>query len=164
MSLTIDMLQTWRHPRQVFRRRLGNAPREDRALAILIGACFLFYVARWPALARQAHLAEGQPDAPGLQALMGITLFALVFAAPVLFYALAGGLHLGARTLGGRGTAYATRMALFWALLAAAPLVLFQGLLAGLVGAGAGLTAVGIIVALAFAALLGILLNEAHWR
>ena len=49
-----------------------------------------------------------------------------------------------ARALGGRGSWYGARMALFWSLLASSPLVLLNGLVAGFVGAGPGLTLVGL--------------------
>lgn len=164
MSLTQDILATWTQPRTVFRRRLGTAPREDRALAVLMAACLLLFVARWPALAREAQLAAGAPQAPGLQALLGIHLFALIFMAPLLFYALAGLAHLIARALGGQGSGFSSRMALFWALLAVAPLALLQGLVAGLIGAGPALTATGAAVGLGFLALWLMFLHEAHWR
>lgn len=162
MSVTTDILQSWVHPRRVFRRRLGDAPREDRALAVLMAACGLMFVARWPALAREAQLSAGQPDAPELQALLGINLFALIFMAPVIFYALAGLGHLVARALGGQGNGFASRMALFWALLAVAPLMLLQGLVAGFVGPGHALTATGALVGFGFLALWLIFLHEAH--
>lgn len=164
MSVTTDILSTWRHPRAVFRRWLGTTPREDRALAVLIAACLLIFVARWPALSREAALAEGQADAPGLQALMGINLFALVFVAPVLFYALAGLSHLIARALGGQGRGFSSRMALFWALLATAPLMLLQGLAAGFLGAGPALTGLGALIGIGFLTLWLTFLHEAHWR
>jgi hypothetical protein len=55
--------------------------------------------------------------------------------------------------MGGQGTGYGARVALFWSLLAVSPLMLFQGLVRGFVGPGPGLTATGIVVALAFLAL-----------
>jgi hypothetical protein len=38
--------------------------------------------------------------------------------------------------LGGRGSFFAARIVLFWALLAVAPLMLLRGLVAGLIGPG----------------------------
>lgn len=170
MSVSTDMVATWIRPRSVFRRWLGRDSREGRALAVLMGACLLIFVAQWPRLSREAFLAQeaarnaGTPveDLPGIQALMGINLFALIFVAPVIFYAIAALSHAVARALGGKGTGFASRLALFWALLATAPLMLFQGLVAGFIGAGPGLTATGVAVALAFVSLWGILLHEAH--
>lgn len=172
MSVTTDIFATWVRPRQVFRRWLGRDSREGRALAVLMAACLLIFVAQWPRLSREAFLAQeaakagGTPleDVPTLQALLGINLFALIFIAPLLFYALAGIAHAILRALGGKGEGFASRMALFWALLATAPWMLFQGLVAGFIGAGAGLTATGLAVAAAFLVLWAILLHEAHWK
>lgn len=168
MPVTQDILRAWRAPRAVIREKLGQGVREDRALAVLMGACGLMFVAQWPRLSREAHLgrlaaeAQGTPpdQVPGLDALLGINLFALLFMAPLLFYALAGLSHGVARALGGRGSAFAARLALFWALLAVAPAMLFQGLLAGFAGPGPALTAVGALVGLAFLAIWLSMLRE----
>jgi hypothetical protein len=72
-------------------------------------------------------------------------LLAWVFIAPLLFYMLALVSHGVARLARGHGTAYGARLALFWAFLAASPLILLHGLVAGFVGPGAGLQLVGII-------------------
>ena len=154
MAITTDILQTWRRPAAVLRRRLDAGVTEAGALAVLMGACFLFFVARWPALAREAQLAarSGLPpdQVPDLQALIGINLFALIFVAPLFFYLVALIAHAAMRAAGSRITPFAARFALFWALLAIAPAVLFQGLLAGLKGPGPALTVVGWLVLAAF--------------
>jgi hypothetical protein len=67
-----------------------------------------------------------------------------------VFYLLAAASHLGARALGGTGSGYGARLALFWALLAVAPLMLLQGLVAGFLGAGTQLIAVSALVFAAF--------------
>ena len=64
---------------------------------------------------------------------------------PLLLYLVAGLSHLVARVMGGQGDWFGARLALFWSLLATAPLVLFYGLVAGFIGPGAGLTLVGAI-------------------
>jgi hypothetical protein len=47
--------------------------REDRALAMLIAACLVIFVAQWPRLSREAYLA---PDGgPPLEAVHGDHLF-----------------------------------------------------------------------------------------
>ena len=145
MSLSRNIVATYRRPRLVMERLLSLGQREDRALAYLMGACVLMFVAQTPRLAREAHLT-GQE----LNMLMGATLLAWVFIAPLLLYGLAAlGRFLG-RLLGGQGNMYAARLALFWALLAASPLVLLHGLVAGFIGPGLELQAVGIIWCVAF--------------
>jgi hypothetical protein len=47
---------------------------------------------------------------------MGSRLMALVFIAPLFFYLLAAISHGVARVLGGKGTGFGARLALFWAL------------------------------------------------
>lgn len=140
------MLATWRGPGRVTGRILAAGENEARALAILLAACGLFFVAQWPEAARRAHL---DPTVP-LRALLGIRLFAVLFLAPVIFYAMAGISRLVLRVAGLRVSGYGARVALFWALLAVAPAVLLHGLVAGMVGPGAGLQIVGVAVFAAF--------------
>ena len=120
------------------RRLLAMGPREDRALAFLMGACLIFFVAQWPSIARRAHL-----DGRDMDTDLAGALFATLFLLPLVFYAVAGLSRLLARGLGGRGTGYGARLALFWSLLAASPLVLLNGLVAGFIGSGPELTMVG---------------------
>lgn len=138
MSVAKDIVATYRGPGAVVARLVSGPPREDRAIAMLMGACALLFVAQLPALSRQAH--ETGED---LQMLMGGSLLGVVFIAPLMFYALAAISHLVAKLFGGQGSHWQARMALFWALLAASPLVLLNGLIAGFVGEGIQLTIVG---------------------
>ena len=55
-----------------------------------------------------------------------------------------------ARLLGGKGTAYGARLALFWALLASAPLWLLSGLAAGFTGESPGTKVSGLAAIGAF--------------
>ncbi len=131
MSIATEIVRSWRDPRGTLRRLLPQAT-EGRALAYLMGACVLLFVAQWPRLAREAELSPGIPlDARLAGALQGI-----VFILPLLLYAVAGVSHVVARLVGGRGTWFGARVALFWSFLAAAPLFLFHGLVAGLIGPG----------------------------
>ncbi len=145
MSVAGDILATWRHPGRVVRRRMGDTPREDRALAVLMLACALVFVAQWPRLARLSF-ETGQE----LNPLLGGALFAWLFIMPLVLYALGTLSHWLARLAGGRGSAYGARFALFWALLAASPLWLLWGLVAGFIGPGPALNAVGVVALGAF--------------
>ncbi|MFP7672853.1 YIP1 family protein [Marivita sp. S0852] len=140
MPFTHDIAATYRRPGKVVRRLLEAGEREDRALAILMGSCLILFIARWPALARQAHLEEQELDM-----LLGGTLMATVFLAPLMFYALAFIAHLIARVLRGQGPSYNARLSLFWSLLASTPLILLNGLVAGFIGPGIELTIVGVL-------------------
>lgn len=140
MPVTRDITATYRGPGKVMHRLLQMGQREDRALAILMAACALVFIAQLPRLSREAHLT-GQE----LNMLLGGTLLAWVIIAPLLFYILAAVSHVIARLLGGKGEGYGARLALFWALLASSPLILLHGLVAGFIGDGTALDAVGLI-------------------
>jgi hypothetical protein len=72
MPVSTDILESYVRPRQVFRRKLDGGTDEGRALATLIGACLLIFVAQWPGLARAAHADPAIPlDARMGGALMG---------------------------------------------------------------------------------------------
>jgi len=146
MPVTSDILTAWRAPRRLIRAKLNNGLREDRALAVLFGACVLIFVAQWPALSRAAFL---QPEVP-LDARMGGALMATLFLLPPILYGVAALTHLVAKLLGGRGSFFGARLALFWALLAVVPLMLLNGLVAGFLGPGPAATVVGLGVAVGF--------------
>ena len=153
MALIPDILASYRRPRMVMRRRLDAGPREDLALIYLLLGCGLIFVGQWPRLAREAHLSVEVP----LNALLGGALLGWLFIAPLAFYAIAALSHLAARALGGQGSWYAARLALFWGLLASAPLWLLDGMTAGFIGQGPARTVTG---ALALAAFLFIWINS----
>ncbi|WP_415402848.1 YIP1 family protein [Tateyamaria sp. SN3-11] len=140
MAITRNIAATYRGPGRVVQRLLSLGEREDRALAYLMGACVLIFIAQLPRLAREAHLT-GQE----LNMLMGATLMAWVFIAPLLFYVIAFLARMVAQVLGGKGTAYGARLVLFWALLATTPLILLHGLIAGFIGPGVQLQLVGLV-------------------
>ncbi len=148
MALTLDLLASYRAPRRVLRRLQGDR-REARILVYLMLACGLVFVAQWPRLAREAWLDASIP----LEALLAGALFAWMFIAPLVFYALGGLLALVLR-LAGPVDAFAVRLGLFWALLVAAPLALLQGLVAGLIGPGLQSAVAFVPVALIFVLVL----------
>ena len=146
MSVTWDILRTYRAPREVVRRRAGGAPSEARALVVLLAGCFLMFVAQWPSLSRAAFEA---PEVP-IEARLGGALVGWMFMMPLVFYILAALSHLLARIVGGSGSWYGARMALFWSLLAAAPLWLLTGLVLGFVGQGTAFSIVGLLAGAVF--------------
>jgi len=147
MSVTSDILESWRAPARVMRRHLSHGRQEARALTFLLIACFLFFVAQMPALSRHAHM---NPDGDSLFQMASGRFWGAVLLAPLFFYALAGLSHVIARLLGGQGTYYGARLALFWSLLVAAPLFLLRGLLVGFAGQGPLAGASGLIIGLIF--------------
>ena len=121
-------------------RLLALGPREDRALAYLMAGCLIVFIAQMPRLAREAHI-----NGDDLNMLMGASLMAWVFVAPLVLYVLAAISHVIAKVFRGKGTHYGARLALFWALLASSPLMLLNGLVAGFIGPGLELQAVGFL-------------------
>lgn len=140
MPVTSDITATYRGPGRVMRRLLDRGQREDRALAFLMSFCVIVFFSQLPRLSREAHLS-GQE----LNMLLGGTLMAWIFIAPLLLYSLAALTHLVARALGGQGSWFGARLALFWSLLASTPLLLLHGLVAGFIGPGIELQAVGFL-------------------
>jgi hypothetical protein len=145
MSVARNIAATYRGPKRVIARLLSDGPREDRALAYVMAACALMFIAQLPRLARESHLTGED-----LNMLMGGALLGTVFIAPLLLYGLAWLSHLVAKVFGGQGSFWSARMALFWALLASAPLLLLHGLVAGFIGPGPQLTIVGLAWCAAF--------------
>lgn len=140
MPVTTDITATYRGPGRVMRRLLDMGQREDRALAFLMSFCVVVFFAQLPRLSREAHLT-GQE----LNMLLGGTLMAWIIIAPLLLYCIAALSHVIARVLGGKGGWYGARLALFWSLLASTPLLLLHGLVAGFIGPGPGLQAIGFL-------------------
>jgi hypothetical protein len=158
MAISTDIVATWRGPGRVMRKLLSMGRREDRAIAILIAACFIIFIAQWPRLSRDAFL---DPSVP-LDARIGGALFGWMFWAPLLAYVLAALSHIVARVFGGRGSWYSSRLALFWALLSTTPAWLLHGLIAGFIGPGPALQGVGLIVLIAFLTIWSFALREAE--
>ena len=130
MSVIDDVIRSYRAPRAVFQRRLSMGTREDKALAVLMGATMLVWI----------------------------------FIMPLAFYLIGTLSHFVMRLVGGRGTAFRARLALFWALLCATPLWLLWGLVAGFIGEGVQMTLTGALALLAFLLFWSINLREAERR
>lgn len=139
MSVVADILRTFRAPVAVQARRMSGPPREDRALAVLLGGCFLIFIAQLPRLSREAYF---DPTIP-FDARMAGALFGWLMVMPLVFYGVSLVLKLALAALRLPATGYRLRSALFWALLASAPLWLLTGLTAGFVGDGAAAAIVG---------------------
>ena len=125
MSVSRDIAQSWFRPWRVMRRLMSQGQREDRALAFLMIACTLIFVSYWPQM--QAEAAR-DPSVP-LDARLGGGMLAWLAVMPLVAYGIAAASHILARILGGKGSFYTARLALFWALLAASPAWLVQSAL-----------------------------------
>jgi small-conductance mechanosensitive channel len=98
------------------------------------------FIATWPNASREAYLTGQEP-----QMLMAARLFGVVFVLPLILYVMALISHAILRLFGGKTTGYRTRIALFWALLAASPLTLLVGLVGGFIGPGLELRLTGVL-------------------
>jgi Yip1 domain len=157
MTVTTDLVATWRRPREILRQHLARGQSEPFAFSLLLVFLALAFVAQWPVAAREAHFA-GEPSA-----LPRILPRAMAVLATIpVWYGLAALSRLAARALGGQGTWYGARVALFWALAAIGPLMLLQGLVSGMIGPGPALTAVTVLIGAAFFWLWFTLLHEAE--
>jgi hypothetical protein len=145
MAVTTDIIQSWRRPRVVLRRHLQRGVSEAFAFSLLFVFLILAIVAQWPPTARAAFAAG---DASAMPRMLAIAL--AVFASLPIWYVLAAVGHLVSRMFGGKGGWYGARMALFAALVAVSPLMLLQGLVAGLIGPSPGLIAVSVLVGVGF--------------
>jgi len=157
MPVATDIVQSYRRPRTVMRRLLDAGQREDRAIAILIGGCFLLFVANAPRLARQAEVTGED-----LTQLLAYALFGTIFILPLMLYGVAGLSHAILMRLGGQGTWYGARLALFWSLLSTTPLLLLWGLTHGFIGPGQQTDGVGLLWFAIFLLFWSINLREAE--
>jgi ABC-type multidrug transport system permease subunit len=121
-------------------RLLNAGQREDRALAILMAGCLLMFVSSLPRLAREQFEQGGD-----LTQMLSYEFFLWMMVWPLLFYIIAGLVHVVTRAFTKVGTFFTTRLAIFWSFFAATPLSLLNGLTAGFVGEGQALVAVGVL-------------------
>lgn len=147
MSTVRAILRSYRRPQEVLRAARASGADDATALSWLFSALGLVFVARLPGLARLSHLSDGELPLPGL--MLG-TFFGTLLVAPLLFYLLAALSNAIYRFWGGRTSATEARLALFWGLLASAPLVLLQGLTVAFMGPGAYVFFVSGLAFLAF--------------
>lgn len=159
MAVTTDILTSWRQPRAVVRRHLSRGRSEAFAFTLLLVFLVLAFVAQAPQAARDAYLANEPAVSPRL-----LARALAVLATIPLWYGLAAVSRLVARALGGQGSWYTARVALFWALATVSPAMLLQGLVAGMIGPGPALWAVQAFVAAAFLTLWLAMLREVETR
>jgi len=140
----LRVLESWWAPRRVVR---GLAAMPDRVLLpVLMLAMLITLVAQTPGLSRAAQL---DPSVP-LDARIGGAALGTMFMMPLIAYAVAGLSGLLIRLTPWRLEPRHARLALFWALLAAAPATLLAGLVAGLIGPSPALTLTRTVAGLGF--------------
>jgi len=160
MALTGDIVATYRGPGRVVKRLLEKGRSEPFALSLAMAGCVVAFVAQWPRISRESYLQGAESEG----ALSYYSAFiALVFIMPVILYVLAAVSHLVARLMGGQGSGYGARIAVFWAFLASAPLFLFHGMVAGFIGPGQQQSIVGFLWLAAFVWFWIAGLRQAEW-
>ena len=168
MALVNDIVRSYRRPRPVFGGLLARGADDKLGLVFLLIAMGLGFVSQLPGVSRRANTPDPELDAAmiaerddvrpiegvevpeGLveakfQAFMSAELMVWFLILPLVFYGVAMLGHLVAKLFGGRPDTTASRLALFWALLVAAPLKLLHGLVFGMIGPGPSLTLVGVL-------------------
>jgi hypothetical protein len=157
MTVSTDLLSTWRSPRAALRRHLARGVSEPFAFSLLLVFLVLAFVGQWPLAAREAYLAG---DGSALPRILAQAL--AVLATIPLWYGLAALSRLAARAMGGQGSWFGARVALFWALACVGPLMLLRGLVAGMIGPGPALWAITALAGLSFLWLWLTMLHEAE--
>jgi len=142
MSVTTDIVESWRRPQTVVRRHLQRGRSEAFAFSLLFVFLLVSFIAQIPGAARVTALDPAVPMSAQMLA-KGLGLLATI---PV-FYGLAALSQLAMRGVGG---GYGARIALFWSLVAVSPLVLLVGLVAGMIGTGNQLVLCGVLTFAAF--------------
>jgi hypothetical protein len=120
VSVAAKILRTYRAPDAVIHEWLALPRHEGRALAMLMAGCAIVAISTLP------HLLAQPGEAP-TEARISAVLFAWLAVAPLAFYVIAFALCLVGRAFRLTADGYATRLALFWSVLAATPLWLLNG-------------------------------------
>ncbi|AML52909.1 hypothetical protein [Falsihalocynthiibacter arcticus] len=157
MSLTRDMIGSYRAPSRAFARQLREGVSESRVLAYLMIAVVVIFIAQLPRLARETYLD------PSIEfdARVGAAILGWLFFMPLALYAVSFVVVILQKLIRMQAHGFTTRMALFWALLVSTPVWLLQGLVAGLIGNGPALTSVNIVLAVVFFGMFGFCLRAA---
>lgn len=158
MPLTADIVESWKAPRRVIRRHQARARSESFLLALLFVFLLLAVVSVAPWLSRQATI-EAKPLPPYILA----ACFGALVSIPV-FYLLAAVGHLTAKLMGGQGSFYEARLAMFWALVTTSPALLLYGLVRAMASDSPATPILGLGVFLIFLGFYSVMLREVESR
>lgn len=143
------ILASWWRPRAVY---AGLRGMPDRVLiAVLMAAMLIFLIAQAPGHARAAQLDPAIP----FEARMGGAILGVIFMLPLLAYALAALVSALSHVIKRPVVGVESRLALFWALLAVAPMMLLAGLVEGLIGPGPALMLTRALTGIGFVMIWG---------
>lgn len=158
MSVTRDILASYRRPREVFERRMRGD--EGLALTYVIVFGLIVFVSLLPGFSRQAEL---QPELGNFPSLVYSGFLGAVFLAPLVFYLLAGLIWILTRPFASV-SGLSIRLGLFWGALASTPLLLLRGLTEGIMGQGNELQLVVVLWGIAFITFFTIAMRIAYMR
>ena len=129
MAVATDIVRAYAGPRRTARLVLSKVDTESKALALVMIGCTFLFIAQFPELVLQGRTNAGQPTLAAMAA--GRFIGTLLFA-PLMFYLLAGATGALMRLLDRQISWLHSRVSLFWAVLAASPLVLIEAVAGGL--------------------------------
>jgi len=129
IGLVNRILAGWRDLRGSFRSEIAAGHGEPRLLAYAMGGCVALALARAPQSVLgmlDGAAAAGQPVSITMLVVMQVV--AALFFLPLMLYAVAALARMTLRLFGGAGGWFDTRLAVFWSLVLAAPILLVGGL------------------------------------
>ena len=129
MSIVTNICRTYYKPIKTYSKLFKSGASEKKNLAYLVCGCVLSFIAEWPAQSRQAFTNQQPVDE-----LMGAILLSNLFLLPLIFYLLSIIIHLFTKIFRSRILGTELRLIIFWAYLAAAPILLLVGLVEGFLG------------------------------
>ncbi len=156
-SLVGAILGAWPDFRGSMRDQMAADPREERLLFYVFLACALGFVAGLPGAIEQGRALDIDG---GTSAMVFGRLFSAIFIAPLFLYGIAALSHLLARLFGGSGPYYNARLALFWSLLVAMPLLLAVSAISAVLPNGSLVSAMNLSAAAVFFWIWGVSLAE----
>ena len=140
MAVTADILPAWRRPRRCIARSIwrGARPKPLCLVAAAGGLLVLVFVAQWPVAGARCERMRRRPsgDLPRIAARRVLAVLATCSAAAAGLCGWPRSAIWSRGRWAGKGGYYGARLALFWALVAIGPLMLLQGLVAGMIGPG----------------------------
>ena len=129
MSVVINISKTYYKPIQTYSKLFASGASEKENLAYLVGGCFISFIAEWPAQARLAFTNQQPVDE-----LMGAILLSNLFLLPLIFYLISMFVYFFAKISRSDILGIEVRLIIFWAYLAATPILLLVGLVEGFLG------------------------------
>ena len=124
-----DIFKAYLDLRISFRNQLNNFTSESRLLAYAFFISGVLFLERLPGRVTNDDI---QFNEDSLFDYVGMDLFTSIFFGPIFLYFLSALTHLFALLFKGKASFFEARLAFFWSIIVASPLLLIAGLLHGL--------------------------------